>query len=499
MSNNVLKGASQTMTAPPNPRRWLILAVVLMAECMDLLDGTVVNIAAPAIHRHLGASSTALQWIVGGYPLAIAVGLITGGRLGDIAGRRKTFLIGVTGFTAASLLCGAAPSTGVLVGARLLQGVAGALMLPQGLGLLRESFPAQEMPKVFGLFGPVMGLAAMLGPILGGTLVSLNLFGSSWRLVFLVNLPVGAASLALGARVLPTAATQRGLRLDWSGTLLTVVAGAALVYPLMQGRELGWPAWTWAAMGAGALGLVGFGLQQRWRDRRGRATLVTPGMFGHRGYTVGLLTVLLFKAAMIGTVLTLTLFLQLGEGFSALHAALTLIPWSLGAGIGAGVAGGVLAPRLGRLAITAGAAVNLAGFALVLLALGERHVSSWALLPGLVVAGVGFGLVVAPLYDIVLAAVADHELGSGSGVINAVDQFAGALGVAVLGTVFFGAIAHGGFEHALRGALWVAIGLLAGLLALSLALPRWARDPMDALRGGAAEPIPPSGAVAEAA
>src|SRR5947209_7464069 len=158
MTNNVLKESS----VPLNPRRWLVLAVVLMAECMDLLDGTVVNVAAPVIHRDLGASPTALQWIVGGYALAIAVALMTGGRLGDIYGRRATFLVGVGGFTAASLLCGVAPGTGTLIGARLLQGAFGALMLPQGFGLLREAFPPEEMPKVFGMFGPVMGLTALL-------------------------------------------------------------------------------------------------------------------------------------------------------------------------------------------------------------------------------------------------------------------------------------------------------------------------------------------------
>ncbi len=465
-----------------------------MAECMDLLDGTIVNIAAPVIHRHLGASATALQWILGGYPLAIAVGLITGGRLGDIFGRRRVFMAGVAGFTAASLLCGAAPSTGVLIAARLLQGVAGALMLPQGLGLLRENFSSAEMPKVFGIFGPVMGLTAMLGPIVGGALVSLNLFGSSWRMVFLVNLPVGVSALVFAARVLPDGRRDRALRLDWGATLLTAASGFALAYPLMEGRQLGWPAWTWVLLGAGVLGLLVFALGQRRRDRRGRPTLVTPSVFAHRGYSVGLATVLLFKAAMIGTVLSLTLFLQLGQGFSALHAALTLIPWSLATGVGAGVAGGVLAPRLGRLVITAGAALNVGGFALVLVALSGRHVSSWQLVPGLIVSGVGFGFVVAPLYDIVLAGVADHEIGSGSGVINAVDQLGGALGVAVLGTVFFGAIAHGGFEHALRAAVWVAMGMLSGLIVLSLALPRWARDPMDALRGGAVEASEPAAA-----
>ncbi len=175
----------------PNPKRWLILFVILAAECMDLLDGTVVNVAAPTIHRDLHASSTALQWIVGGYALALAVGLLTGGRLGDLFGRRRMFLIGVLGFTVASAACGLAPSTAVLVAARLVQGLAGAMMVPQGLGVIRDVFPPDELPKAFGLFGPVMGSAALLGPIVGGGLVSLNLFNQPWRPVFLINVPLG--------------------------------------------------------------------------------------------------------------------------------------------------------------------------------------------------------------------------------------------------------------------------------------------------------------------
>jgi MFS family permease len=196
----------------------------------------------------------------------------------------------------------------------------------------------------------------------------------------------------------------------------------------------------------------------------------------------------LFFAAMIGTMLALTLFLQLGEGFSALHAGLTLVPWSFGAAVGAGLSGGLLGPRYGRIVVSAGAAVKLAGFALVLVAVSGGRVSSWDLVPGLLLAGIGMGLVVAPLFDIILAAVADHELGSGSGVLNAIQQLAGSIGVAVLGTVFFSAVPHGGFEHGLRAALWVSLGLLGGVFAASFLLPRWAReDPLGEAgdRGGA--------------
>jgi MFS family permease len=192
----------------PHPRRWLILSVILAAECMDLVDGTVVNVAAPAIHRDPHTSATALQWIVGAYPMALAVGLLTGSRLGDLFGRRRLFLLGAAGFTLASVVCGVAPSTGVLVGARIAQGLAGALMIPQGLGVLREVFPGDEFAKAFGLFGPVMGCAAMIGPILGGAIVSLNLWGTGWRGVFLINLPLGLLAIVGAARVLPRSSVR---------------------------------------------------------------------------------------------------------------------------------------------------------------------------------------------------------------------------------------------------------------------------------------------------
>lgn len=459
-------------------RRWLILSVVLAAECMDLLDGTIVNVAAPSIRRDLGASSTALQWMVGGYPLAISIGLVAGGRLGDVYGRRRTFLLGTLGFTLASVLCGLAPSSGALISARLVQGALAALMLPQGFGLLREVFPPDELHKAFAVYGPVLGLAALLGPIVGGGLIDLDLLGSGWRLVFFVNLPLGLAAVAGAAALLPHTAPGAGMRLDLVGTVLIGVAAALLVYPLIQGRELGWPAWTYASMAASVLAFAAFGVHQRRRERAGRDSLVTLSVFAHRGYSAGLVVALLFFAGMIGSVLALTLYLQLGLGFSAVHAGLTLIPWSLGAGVGAGVAGAVLGPRFGRIVVQAGAALKLAGWVLVIATAGAAT-SSWDLVPGLLLAGLGMGLAVAPLFDTILAAVTDREMGSASGVLNAVQQLGGSIGVAVLGTVFFEAAGRDDLAHALHSALWVTVGLLAAQLAVSPLLPRRARDPEE--------------------
>jgi EmrB/QacA subfamily drug resistance transporter len=460
-----------------HPRRWLILFVVLAAECMDLLDGTVVNVAAPTIHETLGASSTALQWIVGGYPLALAVGLLIGGRLGDLLGRRTVFLVGVTGFTVASAVCGAAPTTGVLIAARLCQGFAGALMIPQGFGLLRETFPEHELPKAFGVFGPVMGSAAMIGPILGGFLVSAHLFHDAWRAVFLINLPVGIATGIAAARLLPRTTTRHASELDAAGAALAALASLALVYPLIQGRALGWPAWT-DAMIAGSIVLFGaFAVHLQRRKRSGRDPLIEPSIFSHRGYSAGALVLMLYFGGMVGSMLTLTLFLQLGEGFSAAHAGLTVAPFALGTAITAPVGVGLMHKLGGRVMIQAGSVVSLLGYAAVALILtGTTHLSTWELVGPLLVVGMGMGLFVVSAFDTIVAAVTDRELGSASGALNAIQQLGGAIGVAVLGTVFFTVLARDGFAPALQRAMWWAVGGLVIVLAASPLLPARARE-----------------------
>lgn len=467
------------MTA--HPRRWLVLFVVLAAECMDLLDGTVVNVAAPTIHESLGASSTALQWIVGGYPMALAVGLLIGGRLGDLLGRRNMFLVGVAGFTLASAACGAAPGTGVLIAARLCQGLAGALMIPQGFGLLREVFPEDELPKAFGLFGPVMGSAAMIGPILGGALVSAHLFHDAWRSVFLINLPIGLVAGIAAARLLPRTTVRHASTLDVAGAALAAVASLALIYPLIEGREAGWPAWTYASIAASVVLFGVFALHLRRLKRQGRDPLIEPSVFGHRGYSAGALVLMLYFGGMIGSMLALTLYLQLGEGFSAIHAGLTVAPFALGTAITAPLGVALMQKFGGRVMIQAGSLVSLVGYAAVALIMGATaHVSSWGLVGPLLVVGLGMGLFVVSAFDTIVAAVTDEELGSASGALNAIQQLGGAIGVAVLGTVFFTTLTHQGFAPALEHSMWWAVGALAIVLLASPLLPARARPPEEA-------------------
>jgi EmrB/QacA subfamily drug resistance transporter len=481
MTNNV-----RDVSTEPAPesilyrRRWLVLAVVLAAECMDLIDSTVVNVAAPQIAHHFHATSTSLQWIVGGYPLAIAVSLILGGRLGDLVGRKRMFIIGAIGFVGASILCGLSPGTGFLIGARLVQGSFAAMMLPQGFGILREVFPADQQQKAFAVYGPVIGFSSVLGPIIGGSLIKWNLWETGWRLVFFVNVPLGVAAIIGAIRLLPVSKPDRSTRLDLVGTALVSAFAVLVVYPLIQGREDGWPWWTYASMAAGVVVLGIFALHQRRQVRTGRSPLVMPSIFNHRGYSAGMGFAVLFFAGFGGTLLCTTLFLQIGQGFSPIRAALCTVPLSIGLIIGASLSGGVLGPKYGRLTLQGGVVVSAVGWLLMLDALRVHGTVGFVnLLPGLLVAGAGLGLVVAPMFDIILASVTDKETGSASGVLNAGQQLATSIGVAVLGTIFFDTVLSAGFHTALSRCLWVQVLTMIGLLVLSPLMPRHARERTD--------------------
>jgi EmrB/QacA subfamily drug resistance transporter len=478
-----------TTSQTGHPRRWTILALVLAAECMDLLDGTIVNVAAPTIHDDLHAGSAALQWIIGGYALAFAVGLIAGGRLGDIYGRKRLFVLGAIGFVVSSLACAFAVDPTMLIACRLAQGAAAALLIPQGLGIIHDVFAPGEMAKAFTLFGPVIGLSAVLGPILGGALIAANALGTGWRLIFFINLPLGLIAAAGAARVMPESRAPSRPHLDLVGTGLAALGMGLLIYPLIQGREAGWPAWTYVMLAGSA---AAFGLLVLWSrrlHRRGRDPLIEASIFNHRAYTSGLATIVVFMAGMIGTLLVLTLFLQLGAHFSAIHAGLTLAPFALGSAIGATLAGAVLVPRFGRRVLQFACVVLAAGawWLHEVIAAHGLQTESLTLAWPLLVCGLGIGQLVSPLFDFILASVTDDEVGSASGVLNAVQQLGGALGVAAMGTLFFTTLSHSGFVPALSHCLIAELATTPVLLALVSTLPARARE-------GEAEAVVVSGA-----
>ncbi len=473
-------------SSTPYRWRWLAFAAVLAASVMDLLDSTIASVAAPAIRVSLGGSYADLQWISAGYSLSMAVVLLIGGRLGDVFGRRRVLLVGIAGFTMSSLACASANSPDLLIVARALQGAFGAVMLPQGFGIMRDLFPPAEMPKVWGVFGPAMSLSAILGPIVAGLLIGADLLGTGWRMIFLVNLPIGAAALLVGARFLPVVAPAvRGARLDVAGIALAGAGAFMLAYPLVEGRDLGWPAWAVATLGGSVVLLAGFGAYQVWRKRRGLASLVEPSVFVKRSYTSGLLFSLVFCSAMGGAALTLTLLLQVGLGYTPLHASLTTAPWGVGALAGSTLAG-VTMVRLGRRILHAGLAIMAGGLAAAYLVVQHAGpgLAGWELAAPLLISGLGMGMIFGPLFEVIMGGVAPHEMGSGSSVLQSVNGLGSSLGVAGLGTLFLGIAGQPAaatlrqlrFVQAAEVTLALSIGLLAVAFVLGFLLPSRARE-----------------------
>ncbi|NUR85803.1 MAG: MFS transporter [Nonomuraea sp.] len=471
----ILETPTPTATAA-DQRRWLGLSAVLAATLMNLLDSTVVNVGGPAIRADLGGGYASLQWIAAGYTLALAVGLLTGGRLGDMFGRKRMILLGTAGFVLTSLACALAPSPEVLIAARVVQGLFGAVMIPQGFGLIRDLFPPAELGKAFGAFGPVIGLATILGPVVAGVLVDADVFGTGWRMIFLINLPLGAYALAVGARVLPAVpASGRSTRLDLGGALLAGVAMLLLIFPLVQGRELGWPVWTLVMMAASVPLFAGFAVHQLRRRARGRDTLVEPSVFGKRSYTSGVVFVIVFFGAVCGFSLSTGMLLQLGLGYSALAATLTMTSWAVGAFLGTGFAAAKTA-ALGRRILHVGLSMMAAGLAglFAVMQLAGMGVTALHLVVPMFVFGAGMGMIFVPLFGIIMGDVEDHEVGSASGALESIQQLGASLGVAALGTVFFGHLAVP--VHGAQLTVLITLGLTAICFALGFLLPKQARS-----------------------
>ncbi|HEX3918022.1 MAG TPA: MFS transporter, partial [Caulobacteraceae bacterium] len=422
----------------------------------------------------LGGGATTLQWLGAAYTLSFAVLLVTGARLGDIFGRRRLFLVGSLGFTLMSALCAVAPSAEALIVIRALQGAFGALLIPQGFGLLKEVFPPEEEGKVFGSFGPVMGLSAIAAPILAGVLIDANILSTGWRMVFLINVPVGIVAFAGAVRYLPHGAAKPGTRLDLGGMTLVGLASVTIIYPLIEGRAEGWPVWIFAMLAAGIVLLVAFVLYER---RRTEAPLIEPSLMRNHTYTDGIVVALGFFAVFAGLILIVSLFCQVGEGFSPVHAGLTLVPMTAGMVVSMVISFALVA-KLGRHLLHLGIALSGAGAVVLALTVsGATGASTLALVPALLLMGLGAGFVFGQLFDIILAGVAMDEVGSASGLLNAVQQLANALGVAVLGTVFFSRLTAGHLPtDALATTAWVTLIPLALTFALAFKLPMRARE-----------------------
>jgi EmrB/QacA subfamily drug resistance transporter len=458
--------------ALPRPRIWAGFAVVLAAMILNILDSTIVNVAAPSIRRDLSMSTSALEWIAAAYTLAIAVGLMTGGRLGDMFGRKRMLMIGLTGFVLASVACALAWSPESLIAARALQGLSTAALIPQSFGLIRDIFPPDQLGKAFAAFGPVIGLSTVAGPVVAGLLIKADILGSDWRALFLINVPVGVFALIVGSRVLPAGSPRRaGLRLDGTGTVLMAAASFLLVFPLVDGRAMGWPAWIFGVLAASVPVLALFAVHQRRRVRSRRTPLIEFSVLRKRSY-------------VSGVVFTSGLFLQIGLGYSPMKASLYSAALAVGAFLGSGV-GAWAATAVGRPILHAGLAIMAIGTAVLYFSLRavDGGVGLGVLAPGMAVFGFGMGMIFVPLFSIIMGEIDDHEVGSASGLLESLQQLGASLGVAALATVFFGAlqlergnaIASGRHLVAAEHTLLVTLVLIAVAFAIGWLLPRRAR------------------------
>jgi MFS family permease len=479
-----LSPAAIHAVADYSPRRRKIAVTVLAGViALDVLDGTVVNIAIPAIQHGLHAGDTALQWIVAGYSLAFSLLLINAGRLGDSSGYRLMFVLGVAGFTFASALCGLATTPAMLVASRILQGAMAAMMAPQCSALVQILYRPHERGTVMGVFGAVGGAAAVLGPLVGGVLMKADLFGLGWRPIFLLNLPIGLAAIVGGLVLLPAGRSSHPLRPDLRGTALILAALFLLAFPLIEGRSLGWPVWL-IALGVAGLPMLGlFAWHVRRRNRLDGAALVQPALFRHRTFTLGLCISLLFQLCLGGFLLILTLLLQDGLGYTPLHTALTTLPFAAAVGGGISFVSRRLSRRLGARLLSLGTATMAAGLGatliVVLLCLAGTApppaALSWIMAPWLAMTGLGMGMTIGPLGPIVLSNVDVRYAGSASGMLSSVQQMGLAAGAAGVSTVFFASLGAGhpaDYGHAFARALMVDIVLLLSACGVSFMLPK---------------------------
>ncbi|MEU9357322.1 MFS transporter [Streptomyces sp. NPDC048301] len=454
------------------------LFTVLLGAALPLIDFFIVNVALPTIDHDLAAGPALLELVVAGYGLAYAVLLVLGGRLGDMAGRRRLFLSGMAAFGLTSLACGLAPDAWTLVGARVAQGAAAALMLPQVLATIQAATTGHRKARAMSLYGATAGLSMVAGQILGGVLVSAAPLasvlgeGAGWRSVFLVNVPVAAVGLVLAARTVPETRVDRPAPVDVPGTVLLAVALITLLAPLTEGRAAGWPLWTWVSLGLFPFAALAFHRVERRADERGLTPLVPPSLLRLRTLRHGLTLVVPFSIGFGGFMFVIAVALQQGLRMGPASSGLALAPMAA-AFFAASLAGPRLVRRFGSRVVTAGGVIQGVGVAVLALTVwrGWPDLGLPALLPGVALAGLGQGLQLPVIFRIVLSEVPADRAGVGSGVMTTTQQSGLALGVATLGTLFL-SLAPTGMGGALVVTLLVQLAAVVLTSLLSLRLPR---------------------------
>ncbi|MGA9860300.1 MAG: MFS transporter [Solirubrobacteraceae bacterium] len=456
--------------------RWAPLLVVLAGTFMMVLDFFIVNVALPSMQSHLHASSGAIEWVVAGYGLTTAVFLITGARLGDRWGRRRVFLAGLALFTVSSAGCGLAGSAGELVAWRLLQGVSAAMLGPNVLAIIGVIYDGADRARALAAYGTAMGFAAVSGQLIGGALVSVDPAGLGWRSCFLINVPVGIAALVAGPRLIPESRAPRSGGLDVTGTVLATLGLTAVVLPLVDGRAHGWPLWTWLTLATAPLLLIAFTIQQRRLGAAGGTPLLPAGLLRSPGVATGFAAQLLFWCGQASFFLVLSLYLQQGRGLSPLHAGLVFTVLAV-AYLVASMCAPALTAQHGRRVLGGGALLLAGGHLVLALTVASIGVGGpvAALIPGLALVGAGMGLVIGPLATLIMAGTPAEHVGSSAGVLATLQNVGGALGVAIVGVLFYGA-ASSGFAPAFELSVGALAVLLIAVATLASRLPATIRS-----------------------
>lgn len=464
---------------------WKVLLIILPGMFMNVFDFFAVNVATPTLHSQLGSGPAALELIVGGYGLTFSLGLVTGGRLGDRYGRRRMFFGGMVMFALASAASGVAPSSSTLVAARLVQGGAASMMVPQVLSIIRVSFASRERRVALGIYGMTIALGQVSGQALGGIILSANLLGLGWRPIFLVNVPVAGVTMLLGLRRVPESRSSTRPSLDLPGVALLTATAGLLVVPLVEGGSLGWPSWSWLCLAVVPLGTAAFVGWER-RVMHSGQPLVDLRLFGVRDFTAGLLINVSLYATISSFFFVLGLYLQEGRGDSPLVAGLTFVPLAAGNFI-ASLSSSRLVARYGRSVLTAGALLQVCALGLLFLG-APAGAPVMDVLVGVAVFGLGQGLLIPPIIGVVIGRVSASDSGAASGVLMTTQQMSGTVGLALVSLGFFLA-ASGGRRTDFVAGFRVAVVCEAALAAASMGLSRLLTRAGPASVAGSVAPV----------
>jgi MFS family permease len=437
MSGSGLKAARASSRFQPTERA--VMALVLGAAFMLLADTSIVNVAVPTIQRDLGASVPDVQLMVAGYQVAYAVMLITGGRLGDLCGRRPMFIIGAASFTLASLGSGLAQNPGELIACRVWQGLSAALLYPQVIATLRIVISAERQARAFALLGAVISSATIAGPIIAGLLITVNVAGATWRPIFLINIPVGIVLVLLAPRLVPGHKGARS-RLDYGGTVTVVLLLTALMVPLTIGRDHGWPLWGWLFLMSTPVLLAFFLWLEATLERRGSSPLLRPGLWADAVFRLGLALYLVFYSGVIPFFLYFSITLQYGLGYSALATAGATVPYAAGSMITSLSSARIVSRFTPLRTILVGCVICVIGNAIMIAVIGADNSGRYLgqiMAPAMLFAGLGIGLVMGPLLNFVLAGVRHEDSGAVAGLLSTSQQIGASLGVAMIGLAFF--------------------------------------------------------------